>query len=647
MDHESNTSTEDIFTSDSGIDLETMDIRLEEEEEEQPPHYSRCNPCRICQSMQNVYKESKRQFIQLYIVMGYKFMLIAILIEWVIQAGIAGGGTGGIIGAPVILLLSEYGLTPSRMQILETIAGSAWSLKPISAIFMDSIYIGGYNKIPYIIMTTLMALAACLFVVIFYPFPSPVLLTGVLFFIFLAISTADLLLESKYVEKLRYSPSLRPKLVSFIAYGSGVFQLASIGLVGILLMSKVALNYLYIIPIPFFLFLLYPAYQNWIQDDERIAPDENKQFISTASGKLVCNDNRNPLSKEYRESIKTKHSPLTNLLGPFCEYKTIDESYTIGPDDPEDDQITKKQWIPVFGFDKTKIANHWRMFLLSLIIGLLSVFSSLIGSLGVSTIVLFCFSLFSWFVMIGSFFLLTESAMARMMTYVILSNMFSISLRAATYRFYTDNALSYPEGPHFTNQFYITVLGGFAIILNIIGVTIYDSFMAHWKFGHIFLITGLVYIVCSLPNICLFTRCNINYLGIPDTVFVLGSEVLQTVVACWNNMPYSVLILALCKPGTETLSYAIFAGVSNLGNSLASYQGAFVLDALHINPTGNQSGESGQFANLWIASCISIGIQFVPLLCIGFLIPDKKQTDDLFPSTELNTLPANDDLNKI
>jgi hypothetical protein len=638
MELEANDALE---ASNSDIELEIQDIPIEEEEEK--PAYSRCN---ICRAIADVYRESRLRFSQLYLVFGFKFMLMAILIEWVIQAGLGGGGTGGIIGAPVILLLSEYKLTPARMQILETIAGSAWSLKPISAIFMDSIYIGGYNKIPYIIMTSLMAIAACLSIVIFYPFPSPVLLTIVLFFIFLAISTADLLIESKYVEKFRYFPTLRPKLVSFIAYGSGVFQLASIGLVGILLLSNVAFNYFYIIPMPFFLILLYPAFENWIQDDERIAPNENKQFIVSATGKVVVNNNLNPISKEYRDSIKTRNAPLTNLLYCFCEYRKKESSYAVDSYNSEYEQaIPENQWIPVFGFDRTKIVNHWRMFLLSLIIGLLSVASSLIGSLAFGTITLFAFSLVSWFVMIISFFMLTETAMARMMTYVILSNMFSISLRAATYRFYTDDALAYPEGPHFSNQFYITILGGFAIILNIFGVTIYDTFMAEWKFSKIFLVTGLIYIVCSLPNICLFTRCNVNYLGIPDTVFVLGSEVLQTVVGCWNNMPYSVLILALSKPGTETLCYAIFAGVNNLGNSLSSYQGAFVLDMLHINPTGNQSGESAQFSNLWIASCISIGIQLIPLCCIGFLIPDKKQTDDLYPSIEPS--PDESVLNKI
>jgi hypothetical protein len=171
-------------------------------------------------------------------------------------------------------------------------------------------------------------------------------------------------------------------------------------------------------------------------------------------------------------------------------------------------------------------------------------------------------------------------------------------------------------------------MGAVGIVLALIGVATYDTFMTRWSYRKVFAITGLFYIVTLLPNVLLFTRWNVAH-GIPDTVFVLGAEVLQTIVGVWNNMPYGILMLSLCPSGMEASIYAILAGTNNLGSTFAAYQGAFVLDQLHIKPTGNMSGESHQFDNLWIATLINIALQIVPLCFIPFLIPDAKQTDTL------------------
>jgi hypothetical protein len=230
--------------------------------------------------------------------------------------------------------------------------------------------------------------------------------------------------------------------------------------------------------------------------------------------------------------------------------------------------------------------------------------------------------------MMLSFYLLLKKRVAKILIFMVLQNMFSISLRAATFYFYTNPVEAYPEGPHFTRQFYVTIMGGFGIILSVFGVMIYTTFMYNWSYQRMFSITTALYILSCVPNIILFKRWNI-VAGIPDTAFVLGTEVLQVVIGQLNNMPFAVMMLALCPKSTAATLYAIMAGSNNLGSAFSSYQGAFVLDMLHIKPTGNMSGESEQFDNLWIASVISCGIQVVPLLFVRWLIPDVKQTDEL------------------
>lgn len=520
--------------------------------------------------------------MKLHALLGVKFLCITILIEHVLQAFVAGGGSGGLIGAPILLILSTFQLTATRMQVLETVAMSPWQLKPLVGILSDSLYIGGYNKMPYMIITSITGILSAVILVAFYPV-SPLTFTILLFFIFLQIITSDLLLEARYVEKTRNNPETRPTLYSFIHFCSGLCQLLSITVVGVLIMYHVPLQWLYLSPIPPFFLAILLIYANW-------------------TGETV-----------YDNTVV----PLTNVLCRCCWVK----EYT-------DETRTTFNELPLIAADTVKIKENWRIFLLALIIGLISVFTSAMGMLELSATYLFVASVLGEVLMIGCFFLLLERRVAKIQTFVVIQNMFSISLRAATFFFYTDPVQAYPEGPHFTRQFYVTIMGGLGIIVSLVGVFIYGAFMHKWTYRRIFMVTSILFMVTCVPNILLFRRWNIA-MGIPDTVFVLGSEVVQTVIGQLNSMPFGVIMLGLCPQGMEASLYAIMAGSNNLGNAFASYKGAAVLEWLDIKPSGNMTGESAQFNNLWIASLISLCIQVVPLLFIMILVPDAKQEDDL------------------
>lgn len=532
---------------------------------------------------------------------GAKFMCIPILVEFILQAFIAGGGSGGLIGAPIFLLLSTFQISASRMQVLESIAISSWSLKPLIGIISDTLYIGGYNKIPYIILTSLGGILSSLILVTFYPLP-PMVFAALLFFIFLPISTSDLLLEARYVEKTRGRADVRPTLQSFIQFCSGVCQLASIAVVGLLLFYHVPLQWLYLSPILPLTTLCVIVFANWIGD-----------------------------------TVYQEPRPLSNLCGRFCWFRQYNKPIIILNDDAAAGALDATNSLTytdysLIGLDTSKIKENWRVFLLGLLIGMISLCMSTIGLLELSTHYLCMASVFSGLVMIVSFFVLLERRVAKILTFMVLQNMFSISLRAATFFFYTNPIEAYPEGPHFTRQFYITVMGGFGIIISVFGILIYTTFMYNWTYRRMFFITSVLYIVTCVPNVFLFKRMNVGV--IPDTAFVLGSEVVQVIVGQLNSIPFAVMMLALCPPHIAATLYAIMAGSNNVGSTFSSFQGAFVLDQLNIKPTGNMTGESRQFDNLYIASIISIAIQVVPLFFINILIPDVKQTDDLLNHEE-------------
>lgn len=538
--------------------------------------------CSLCATL----SDGKRRFMALYNVLGARFMAVTILVEHILQAFIAGGGQGGLVGTPIFLLLSNFQISASRMQILESVATSSWQLKPLIGIISDSLYIGGYNRLPYMILTSITGIGSALLLVGLYPV-SPVIFTLLLFFIFLQIATSDLLLEARYVDLTRGKPEIRPTLYSFIHFCSGLWQLASISLVGILIAYHVPLEYLYLTPILPFAILCYIVFANWVGEDVY----ENKR-------------------------------PLTNLLGGCCWFREYD-----------DDSRVHFREIPVIGLDSSKIKENWRLFLLGLIIGLISMLMSVLGLLELSTKYLFTASVCSGFFMIACYFTLLDVQVAKILTFIVIQNMCSISLRAATFFFYTDSMESYPEGPHFTRQFYVSVMGSIGILLSMFGVLIYTTCMYNWTYRRMFFVTSSLYIITCIPNVLLFKRLNVA-MGIPDIVFVLGSEVVQVVVGQLNSMPFGVMMLAICSPGTAATLYAIMAGSNNLGNAFSTYQGSFVLDCLNIKPNGNTTGETMQFQNLWIASLISLSIQVVPVFFIPCLIPDTKQTDDLITNED-------------
>jgi hypothetical protein len=301
--------------------------------------------------------------------------------------------------------------------------------------------------------------------------------------------------------------------------------------------------------------------------------------------------------------------------------------------------VLTKRPSPIIGLDLIKLKENWRIFTLGLVIAMISIATSVIGLFDIASLYLFIMSLVGAPLMIGAFFLLIDHRFAKIQAFVIIQNMFSLSLDSATFFFYVDDVVQYPEGPHFSNFFYITVMGLISTFLALVGLVTYNMFMTRWSYRKILVLTNLMFIFVSLPNVLFFLRWN-QYLGIPDAMFVIGCEAIQVITAVWSSFPLSIIMLQLCPPGMEATVYALLAGCSNLGSSLSQYQGAFVLDLLGIKPIG-APGETHQFDNLWIAVLISILLPLIPIVFTFILIPDASQTDRLLESADANADAVN------
>lgn len=230
-------------------------------------------------------------------------------------------------------------------------------------------------------------------------------------------------------------------------------------------------------------------------------------------------------------------------------------------------------------------------------------------------------------VLLPAFHLTLRPEIAKVNSFFVLQAALGIGINGATFYFYTDKAEQFPEGPHFTAWFFTTTLGLVAAAMSLVGLATYNRYMKDWTYRGLLLMTNLAVTVLSLLDVVMYTRLNL-WLGIPDVTFVLGSSVSTVVIRQWQWMPGIVVMSQLCPAGMEATMFALLAGCVNIGNTIADYLGAYVLEVLAVHPTG-AVGESAQFTNLWKASLLATLLPAITIFLIPYLIPQARQTDKL------------------
>lgn len=229
--------------------------------------------------------------------------------------------------------------------------------------------------------------------------------------------------------------------------------------------------------------------------------------------------------------------------------------------------------------------------------------------------------------MLVSFTLVLRPIIAKFNAFSLIQTSLSLSTSGAAFYFYTDNEEQYPEGPHFSEFFYNSVMGTVGALFSLVGIWLYQRYMSSWRYRELLIFTNVVYAILSLLDVIMFSRLNVKW-GIPDHMFVLSAAVLQHVIWQWKWMPQVVILSYLCPKGMEATMYALLAGCHNLGNTIASSCGALLLERLGVDPRGAPN-EGHKFKNLWVASAVSTVLPLVTILLLFWLIPDARQKERL------------------
>eukprot|EP00928_Gymnodinium_smaydae_P016026 TRINITY_DN15972_c0_g1_i1.p1 TRINITY_DN15972_c0_g1~~TRINITY_DN15972_c0_g1_i1.p1 ORF type:complete len:569 (+),score=44.36 TRINITY_DN15972_c0_g1_i1:40-1707(+) len=235
-------------------------------------------------------------------------------------------------------------------------------------------------------------------------------------------------------------------------------------------------------------------------------------------------------------------------------------------------------------------------------------------------------------VMLIAFSVVLKPVIAKVNAFFLIQTSVGLSIGGASFYFFTDTPEQYPEGPHFSMEFFTSVLGTVGSVCSMFGIYSYQKCVSEWSYRSLLWMTNIIVALLSVTDLIIFTRTNLKF-GIPDHAFVLGSSVLGTIIGQWMWMPGIVILSQLCPKGMEAIMYALLAGCHNLGNTIASNCGALLLEYLGCQPSGAPH-ESSQFRYLWVGSALSTVLPLISCALIPWLIPDARQTDKLLDEND-------------
>jgi hypothetical protein len=226
-----------------------------------------------------------------------------------------------------------------------------------------------------------------------------------------------------------------------------------------------------------------------------------------------------------------------------------------------------------------------------------------------------------------AFGLVLTPVIAKFVMFSVLQSSLALSVSGATFYFYTDTVEQFPEGPHFTPFFFNSVIGALSSIFSLLGIFLYQRYTSTWKYRHIFLVMNALFSLACLTDILMFTRANVK-IGIPDHIMIIGGTIFENVFNTMLWMPQVVILSFMCPKGMEATMYALLAGSHNLGSTISSNCGAFLLRKLSCTPSG-LVGESAAFENLWVAAVIATVLPMITISALFWLLPDARQNENI------------------
>lgn len=479
---------------------------------------------------------------------GWRLLGILAFAQWVVK-----GVVWGFNLTAMDFLLRDYAVPGPKMQVYKAIAMLPWAMKPLFGLLSDYFPIMGYRKAPYIIIVTLVAVAAysTIGLTAFKGLPVKGAVLSLLFGC-MQSSVVDLLTEARYAEKIRERPESGPDLMTYVWGGITVGNLFATGSVGVIIERWGSAAVYSIIALPAATMLL-PTCLGWLEES--------------------------PMRAEEASTVRSRLWEQKELV------------------------------------------------VLVLLTGMATIAMVLVGLLQDSIFVNLAVALIASVIVISAFLALLRPIISLMNCFFFIQTCCAVDISGASFYFFTNDSVQYPDGPHFSRMFFASGLGVCVSALNLVGMYLYNRYMQHWRYHGMFIFANTLLCLVHLASLMVYTRSNVA-LGMPDEFFVLGAWGAVGVASMWMWLPGVVMLSHLCPSGVEATMYALLAGCHNLGMSVASYLGACLLETLEVAPRGAPA-EQKEFENLWVAGLVSAVLPMLTMLLLPWMIPNARQTESL------------------
>ncbi len=288
----------------------------------------------------------------------------------------------------------------------------------------------------------------------------------------------------------------------------------------------------------------------------------------------------------------------------------------------------KRSKAPLVLVDTLRIRKEWKIIIVVALTGLSAPATAAITVFASKTIGLICSAVIITMAAVGGFFAFDNRIIAKVALYQILAQASKVSFSSALDFFFTANETCLPGGPAFSYSFYITTGGIVSAVASLSMVFVYELLFSKWKFRSVILFTTILSGIGGLFDVAIVKRWNLS-IGIPDMYFfIIGDDVLHSMVDALIWIPSSSIIGKVCPPSMESSTYAYLAGVSNFGRMISVIAGAFLTELFGITTI-----EGASHCNWKNLEYLVLGGHVVLMLLISipasFLIPNEPQDADL------------------
>lgn len=145
---------------------------------------------------------------------------------------------------------------------------------------------------------------------------------------------------------------------------------------------------------------------------------------------------------------------------------------------------------------------------------------------------------------------------------------------------------------------------------SLFGVWLYNSYLKTKSIKDILFWSTVISFPLGLLDLVLITHAN-RAIGIPDTWFVFGDDVILSVLGEIAFLPSLVLAARLCPKGVEAVLFATLMSINNGAGTVGTEIGALLTKALGVTESN--------FDNLALLSFVCNLTSLYPLLFIGWL----------------------------